>query len=461
MKKLLIVDDEAGSRESLKMVFGRDFHLATATNAAEALQALSEQRFDLVMLDVMMPDKDGVTLLKEAQAIYPDLAFIMISASTNARPIVESIKSGAVDFVIKPFDVQEIRRAVARALETRTLRLRVQALQSEVSRQYPVSGIVGNSPLFAQAMEDTRKAAESDATVLITGESGTGKELIARQLHALSRRSEEPFIAVHGGALPETLIESELFGHEKGAFTGADKRKFGRFDLAGSGTIFLDEVSEMPISTQVKLLRVIQEREFMRIGGTQVIRTNARIIAASNKDLKAEIDEKRFRKDLFYRLNVVPIVVPPLRERPDDIPLLIEYFLQFFKQSMQVETHEFSESTLDRLQAHNWPGNVRELRNLVERLLVLHGRNAVIKPEHLPRELQNGHPVLFAAPHLNGASLEEMVNAYERQLVMQAMREAQGVQTRAAELLGTTRRILKYRMDKLDIVETDAAQHTA
>ncbi|HMP75867.1 MAG TPA: sigma-54 dependent transcriptional regulator [Kiritimatiellia bacterium] len=453
MRKLLIIDDERGSRESLKMVFGREFDITTAENATEGLKALGENRYDLVMLDVMMPDKDGVTVLKEAQELYPELAFIMVSASTNVRPIVESIKFGAVDFVTKPFDVPEIRRVVARALENRALRMQVQVLQTEVARQFPVHGVVGRSPAFVQALEDTRKAAESDATVLILGESGTGKELIARQLHSLSPRHEEPFVAVHCGALPETLMESELFGHEKGAFTGADKRKFGRFDLAGSGTLFFDEVSEMPLTTQVKLLRVLQEREFMRLGGTQVIRTNARVIAASNKDLKAEMAEKRFREDLYYRLNVVPIVVPPLRERPDDIPLLTEYFLQYFKQTMKVQTAEFAPGLIDRLLGYGWPGNVRELRNLVERMLVLHGREAILKPEHLPRDFQGEATAATPPVRLNGFSLEEMVNAYERDLVMQAMREANGVQTRAAELLGTTRRILKYRMDKLNITE--------
>ena len=458
MKRLLIVDDEMGSRESLKSIFSRDFQVATAENAAQALKALGEQRFDLVMLDVMMPDKDGVTLLKEAQELYPELAFIMVSASTNVRPIVESIKFGAVDFVTKPFDVPEIRRVVARALENRALRLQVQVLKSEVAQQFPVHGVVGRSPAFVHALEDTRKAAESDATVLILGESGTGKELIARQLHALSSRNEEPFVAVHCGALPETLMESELFGHEKGAFTGADKRKFGRFDLAGNGTLFFDEVSEMPLTTQVKLLRVLQEREFMRLGGTQVIRTNARIIAASNCDLKKEMAEKRFREDLYYRLNVVPIVVPPLRERSDDILLLSDYFLQFFKQTMKVATTEFAPATIERLQQYEWPGNVRELRNLVERLLVLHGREPVLKPEHLPRDLQPTRETAPATVQLNGASLEEMVNNYERELVRQAMREANGVQTRAAELLGTTRRILKYRMDKLNLVDATVGE---
>ena len=458
MKRLLIVDDEAGSRESLRMIFEKEYHVACADSAKAAHRLLTDQRFDIMLLDVMMPEKDGVTLLKEAQEIYPELACIMVSASTNVKPVVESIKSGAVDFVTKPFDVGEIRRTVTRALETSALRLRVQVLQSEVSRQFPVHGIVGRSPAFLQALEDTQKAAEtSDATVLIHGESGTGKELIARQIHAASARREEPFVAVHCGALPETLMESELFGHEKGAFTGADRRKLGRFDMAGNGTLFFDEVSEMPLTTQVKLLRVLQEREYMRIGGTQVIRTSARIVAATNKDLKKEMEERRFREDLYYRLNVVPILVPPLRERADDIPLLAEYFLQFFKQTMNVRVTDFEPATMDLLQAYPWPGNVRELRNLIERLLVLHGKDARLKPEHLPRDFQHAHaPVSASVPKLNGQSLEDAVNFYERQLVLHALREARGVQTRAAEMLGTTRRILKYRMVKLNIADVAA-----
>ncbi len=453
MKRLLIVDDEAGSRESLRMIFERDYHVAAADSAKAAHKLLSDQRFDVMLLDVMMPDKDGVTLLKEAQEMYPELACIMVSASTSVKPVVESIKSGAVDFVTKPFDVNEIRRTVARALETSALRLRVQVLQSEVSRQFPVHGIVGRSASFLHALEDTQKAAETaDATVLIHGESGTGKELIARQIHAASARRDEPFVAVHCGALPETLMESELFGHEKGAFTGADRRKLGRFDMAGNGTLFFDEVSEMPLATQVKLLRVLQEREYMRVGGTQVIRTTARIVAATNKDLKQEMEEKRFREDLYYRLNVVPILVPPLRERADDIPLLSQYFLQFFKQTMNVAASDFEPETMDLLQAYRWPGNVRELRNLVERLLVLHGREPRLRPEHLPRDFHHAQAPaanLLAKP--NGQSLEDAVNTYERQLVLHALRESHGVQTRAAEILGTTRRILKYRMVKLNI----------
>lgn len=451
MKHVLIVDDEIGSRESLKLVFSRDFRVSQAANAAEALDRLAADKFDLVFLDVIMPDRDGVSLLKDIQNLYPDLPVIMVSASTSVRPVVEAIRSGAYDYVTKPFDVTDVRRLADRAMESTSLKRRVEILETEVSREYPVHGIVGRAPAFRKALDDVRRAAETDSTVLITGESGTGKELIARLLHSLSGRRDEPFVAVHCAAIPESLMESELFGHEKGAFTHAEKRKLGRFDLAGSGTLFFDEVSEMSPSTQVKLLRVLQEREYMRVGGTQVIRTNARIVGATAKNLQAEVAEKRFRDDLFYRLNVVPVKLPPLRDRQEDIPLLAQHFLEYFRQSLHVEATEFSPAAIERMCRYPWPGNVRELRNLVERMLVLHGQDPVIALEVLPDELRHEATVYPAGSRSKPRHLEDAVSEFERQLVEGALREAGGVQTRAAELLGTTRRILKYRMEKLGI----------
>ena len=449
MKHILIVDDELGSRESLKAIFAHDYKVSSASSAAEALKRMSDDKVDLALLDVIMPDKDGLSLLKETQNLYPDVPVIMVSASTSVRPVVEAIRAGAYDYVTKPFDVEDVRRLAERALESSSLRRRVEVLQTEVSREYPVHGIIGKSPALQKAMDDIRRAAHTESTVLITGESGTGKELIARLLHSLNSRREEPFVAVHCAAIPETLMESELFGHEKGAFTHADKRKLGRFDLAGSGTLFFDEVSEMSLATQVKLLRVLQEREYMRVGGTQVIRTNARIVAATARDLRIEVTEKRFRDDLYYRLNVVPVHLPPLRERPEDVPLLIEYFLDFFRENLHSSTRGFSAGALDLLCRYRWPGNVREVRNVIERLLVLHGHSAEILPEHLPDEVRHGTSA--AAPSGRLMPLEDAVNTFERQLVENALHEAGGVQTRAAELLGTTRRILKYRMEKLGI----------
>jgi DNA-binding NtrC family response regulator len=459
MKKILIVDDEVGSRESLKMVFSKDYQVILAESAAVAITMLATQRIDVVLLDVIMPEKDGLTLLKEVQNLYQDIPFIMISASMSLRPVVEAIKAGASDYVTKPFDVAEIRRIVARALENSVLRRKVELLQNDVAREFPVDGMVGQSDLFEKALEDIQRAAKTDATVLICGASGTGKELMARRLHKLSARHEEPFVAVHCAALPESLIESELFGYEKGAFTHAESRHLGRFDLAGAGTLFFDEVSEMSLAIQVKLLRVLQEREYMRIGGTQVIHTEARIIAATTRDLAAEVKARRFRDDLFYRLNVVPVFLPPLRERADDIPALAHYFLQFFKRTMHVEAEDFAPETMDLLVRYAWPGNVRELRNIVERMLVLHGLQRRIGSEALPEEFHSGasvapepeRPAPAEKPSGAGRSLQEIVHAQERELILEALTEAGGVQTRAAERLGTTRRILKYRMDKLNI----------
>jgi len=469
MKRLLVVDDELGSRQSLNAVFGGLYQVQLAENAQQALARLNENRFDLVVLDYMMPDMDGVTLLKEIQARYPDIPFVMVSASSTVRPVVDAMRAGAFDFVTKPFDVQEIRAVVSRALEHSGLKRKVELLQNELDRNFPVNAIIGQSAEMTRVLEIVRRAADSDATVLIQGESGTGKELIARQLHDLSPRRDEPFVPVHCGSLPDSLMESELFGHEKGAFTGADRRKPGRFDMAASGTLFFDEVSEMSPATQVKLLRVLQEKEYMRVGGTQVLRSNARIIAACNKDLMNEVREKRFREDLFYRLNVIPVEVPPLRARRTDIPLLAHYFLSSFRESMNTAVEDFSPEAMELFVAYGWPGNVREMRNVIERALVLHGNQRMLQAEGLPLEFQINPPrfVVVAAPAPEPPpppapapvdeipekikSLADAVRDFERKLVERALREADGVQTRAAELLGTTRRILKYRMDKLNI----------
>lgn len=452
MKRILVVDDEFGPRESLKAVFSIDYEVVTAESAAAAGRVLAEKRIDLVLLDVIMPDQDGLTFLTELRTQQPDIPVIMISAASSVKPVVEAMRQGAYDYVTKPFDVEDITRVVKRALESTTLHKRIETLQDEVSRTFPVAGIVGESKAFRQALAEIEMAAETNATVLIQGESGTGKELAARLLHAMSGRCEEPFVAVHCGALPESLMESEIFGHEKGAFTNANKMKPGRFDLAADGTLFLDELGEMTLATQVKLLRVLQEREFMRVGGTRVIHTNVRIVAATARDLRHEVDEGRFRDDLFYRISVVPVCLPPLRERTADVPLLARHFLDLYAKQLDAHTTDFSPEAMDLMCRYRWPGNVRELRNLVERMLVLHGKKTTIRPEHLPREVQNDSVPRKPAIALgDGQNLQELVNAYERELIEDALSQTGGVQTRAAEHLGTTRRILRYRMEKLSI----------
>jgi DNA-binding NtrC family response regulator len=361
--------------------------------------------------------------------------------------------------------VENIRHLVRRAIETKRLHRQVAVLQTELSAAFPTREIVGRSPAFLAAVAQLTQAAATTATVLIQGESGTGKELAARLLHMHSPRRDEPFVAIHCAALPESLLESELFGHEKGAFTDADRLKPGRFELAGSGTLFFDEIGEMTTATQVKLLRVLQEREFMRVGGTRLIRTNARIVAATARDLRREAAEGRFREDLYYRLNVVQIRLPPLRERRDDIPLLLAHFLDHLGPALNAAARGFSAEALQRLCAYDWPGNVRELRNVVERVLVLHGREPLVSSTCLPEEFDAdsaapANPSAIPAPAVPAPTperqtLEEAVNAYERQLITEAMNQACGVQTRAAASLGTTRRILRYKMEKLGLADAE------
>ena len=447
-RRILVVDDEEGPRLSLRAIFSGRYDVLLAADAEDALRILTAGPVDLALLDVVLPGKDGIALLKDIRNLYPRLPVIMVSASASVRPVVEAMRIGAQDYVAKPFDVEEMLRLAERTIQGGLLHRRVEVLESDVAREFPVGEIVGQAPCFVAALADLRKAAATEATVLVQGESGTGKELAARTLHAFSPRSGEPFVPVHCAALSETLMESELFGHEKGAFTGADRLKPGRFDLAGSGTIFFDEVGEMSVSTQVKLLRVLQEREFMRVGGTQVIRTNARIVAATARDLRSEAAEGKFRRDLFYRLSVVPVRLPPLRERRGDVSLLAGYFLSLCRRSVNAVTEDFAPDAMACMERYQWPGNVRELRNVVERTLVLYGREKHFRPDHLPTDLCAAN---LPAPAARAGSLDELVSAYERGIIEDALNRAGGVQTRAAEMLGTTRRILGYRIRQLGI----------
>jgi DNA-binding NtrC family response regulator len=452
-QKILVVDDELGPRESLKAIFGLEYDVILSENGDQAMSVLSAESVDLVLMDVMMPGRNGLEFLKDIQNLYPEMPVVMISASTSVRPVVEAMRVGASDYVSKPFDVEDILHIARRALENTRLHRRVEVLESEVAREFPVAGMVGESEAFKHAMHDVGMAAETDATVLIGGESGTGKELAARLLHTLSPRKDEPFVAVHCAALPETLLESELFGHEKGAFTGANKLKPGRVVQAGCGSLFFDEIGELEPSMQVKLLRVVQEREFMRVGGTRVIKTNARIVTAIARDLREEVKAGRFRDDLFYRLSVVPVQLPSLKKRVGDIPLLVNHFLAVFRESMGCKDTVIAPAAMDLLCRYEWPGNIRELRNIIERMLVLHRKKPTILPEHLPEEFhpEGTAPLAVTAPADINGTLLDTVNGFERQLIERALIETNGVQTKAANKLGTTRRILRYRMEKLDI----------
>ncbi|SFM65987.1 sigma-54-dependent transcriptional regulator [Thermodesulforhabdus norvegica] len=390
---VLVVDDEKNWLIVLEEILEDEgYEVLTADNAREALQIAMNNDVDVVVTDMKMPEIDGITFLDRLHRAKPDVPIIMMTAYGTVEKAVEAMKKGAFDYICKPFTNEEFLVVVSKALEHFRLVSAKKELQREVEERYRFSNIVGKSPVMKKLFDTIEKIAPSKATVLITGESGTGKELIARAIHYHSPRRDKPFVSVNCGALPETLLESELFGHEKGAFTGAVQRRKGRFELAHEGTLFLDEISEMSPHLQVKLLRVLQEMEFERVGGMETIRVDVRVIAASNRDLKAEMEEGRFRQDLFYRLNVVHIHVPPLRERKEDIPLLIQHFLTKYAGELgkrsPVRVHP---EAMRCLMDYHWPGNVRELENVIERALIL-ATGEEITLRDLPDEVRNPEP---------------------------------------------------------------------
>lgn len=371
MKNLLIVDDERGSRESLRAIFQSAYSVIVAASAAEAEAVLMKTKVDLILLDVIMPEKDGIAFLQEALTRYPGIPIIMVSASTSVRPVVEAMRKGAFDFVTKPFDIEEIRHLVARAIESHAMSRHVENLQVQIEEEFPVNGIVARSSAFQSTLEDARKAADTEANVILTGENGTGKELLARLIHALSGRTREPFVPVHCGALPESLMESELFGHEKGSFTGADRQRIGKLEQAGTGTLFFDEVGDMDVDLQAKLLRVLQEKEFERVGGAEPIVFEGRVICATHRDLQLMTTAKEFREDLLYRIAVSEVNLPPLRERKGDIKLLIRHFLSKIGTELHKRVESIDGAAMLRLEQYEWPGNVRELENVLARAVAL------------------------------------------------------------------------------------------
>jgi two-component system response regulator HydG len=385
--RLLVVDDEFSMRDSLEQWFRRDgYRTATAGDATEALQKLQEATFDVVLLDIKLPGVDGLELQRRLHALDPDLVVIMITAYASVDTAVQALKEGAFDYVTKPVDPDELSRLVRRAVEKRLLAKENQRLRRKVEQLAMPGEIVGMSAPILEVLEMVRSVADTDATVLIRGESGTGKELVARAIHANSRRRYFPIVAVNCGAIPETLIESELFGHEKGAFTGAQYRRKGKLEMADGGTLFLDEIGTISLQTQVDLLRVLETKEFTRVGGNKPVHVEFRVISATNQNLEKMVEEGRFREDLYYRLNVFTIILPPLRERPEDVPLLARHFLEKFAQQMNKPFTEFDARALDLLVRHPWRGNVRELANAVERAVVV-GKPPRVLPEDLPVQL--------------------------------------------------------------------------
>jgi DNA-binding NtrC family response regulator len=440
--RILVVDDEYSVRDSLKSWFRKDGHeVAAAANAGEALQLLDEQKFDVAIVDIKMPDMDGVELQEHFQQIDPQLAVIMITAFASVDTAVRTLKQGAFDYVSKPIDPDELSHLVRRALEHRRLKEENQQLRGTIDQFVADDSIIGASPPMRKVMELAEHVAKTDATVLIRGESGTGKELIARAIHANSRRRYAPIIPVNCGGLPETLLETELFGHEKGAFTGAQFRRKGRLEMADGGTLFLDEVGSVGIKMQVDLLRVLESKEFARVGGMKPIKVDFRVICATNENLEKAVEDGRFREDFYYRINVFTIEAPPLRARRSDIPLLAQHLFERFARQMDTRITGISPAAMAVLEAYDWPGNVRELSNAIERAMVV-GKGPTIKPEDLPlRNRVRSEPA--GAPD----SLAEL----EKRHIAAVLGRTDWNITRAAELLGVDRATVYNKVKRYGI----------
>jgi DNA-binding NtrC family response regulator len=449
MRKILIVDDEMGVRDSLRMIFKKDYQVTAVGSCTEAWEKVQSEEPDLIFLDIIMPGKDGMEMLKEIHQIQPLTPVVMLTATKTVKTAVDAMKLGAYDYITKPFDIEELRLIVQKALESRDLKSENRRLQGEVEEKYRFDNIIGKSKEMREIYSTIRQIAEKNSTVLIHGESGTGKELVARAIHYNSLRKAKPFVAVNCAAIPETLIESELFGHEKGAFTDAQSRRAGHFELAHQGTLFLDEVSELSLPTQAKILRALQEREFSRVGGGKTISVDVRLISATNKNLEELMSRGTFRSDLFFRINVVPLTIPPLRQRKEDILLLMQHFLD---KHAGPGKRRVSPEAMDILMAYEWPGNVRELENVIERIVVLTNVE-VIGPGELPPNLKTTSRVeIIKQEVLNGRiSFDDAERDFEKDIIIEALKKSNYVQTKAAELLGISRRILKYKMDKYGI----------
>jgi two-component system response regulator PilR (NtrC family) len=455
--RILVVDDELSMREFLSILLEREgYDVTVASSAEEALRMMESALFDLVLSDVNMPGLSGIELLARIKEKSPETAVLMLTAFSTADQAVEAMKLGAYDYIFKPFKNEEIKQLIKNALEKQGLKRENILLKKDASERDSFCGIIGKSRKMRELFDMIRKVAASQSSVLILGESGTGKELAARSIHTCSPRKSKPFVAVNCGAIPENLIESELFGHKKGSFTGAVSDRPGLFEQAEGGTLFLDEIGELPLLMQTKLLRVLQEREFKRVGDAQTRKADVRIISASNRDLESQVKDGTFREDLFYRLNVVQLVMPPLRERIEDIPLLMEYFCRKFQASGQAAPATITPGALRALMNHPFPGNIRELENCIERSLILDP--AVISESSLPQQLLvNRMPCLTADCNIpeSGMMLEPLLEDLEKQYLLKALEKTGGAKKKAGELLGMSFRSFRYRLAKFGLDSGD------
>ncbi len=435
---VLIVDDEKGVRQSFKMVLKDKYDVLLAETGGQAMDVFTKTSVDLILLDILLPDIDGIALLEKFKKIDPTTEIIMVTAVKEIQTAVKAIKLGAYEYILKPFQVDDVLVLIDRALEKRRLVNEVTYLRHELERQHPFEKMIGEDRKMREIYELISIICQNDGTVLIQGESGTGKELVARAIHNRSPRKNQPFVVMNCAAIPASLMESEVFGYNQGAFTGATRTTLGKLEIANSGTVFLDDIDSLDINMQSKLLRVIQEKEFERLGSSKVIKIDVRFVAASNKDLKELISEEKFREDLFYRLNVFPITLPPLRKRKSDIPLLLDHFLTSFSKKTGKPPKKFSQNAIDTLMRYDWPGNVRELENLVERLSTISK-----KPVINAQDLSTSH---IAIDEIKGMTLKDAVNAFERHYIMETLESVNGNRNRAAEILKVHRNTLLRKM---------------
>jgi two-component system response regulator PilR (NtrC family) len=450
--KILVADDEQSMREFLDIMLKKEgYKVSLASNGEEVAKLVENDLFDLVLLDIRMPKLDGIAALKKIKASAPETIVIMITAYASADTAIKAMKEGAYDYITKPFKVEEIKLIIKNALEKKNLQKENVLLKQAVRDRFHFGNIIGQSPKMVALYDLLEKVSPTKTNILITGESGTGKELVAKAIHYNSPRKEKPFVTLNCGAIPESLIESELFGHMKGAFTDAIATKKGLFEVADEGTIFLDEISELPLLMQVKLLRVLQDKEFKRVGGTEDIRVDVRIVAATNKELEEAVKEKRFRDDLFYRLNVIQIKLPPLRDRREDIQTLADHFLKKYSQELNKNILKISPEALQILLNYEYPGNVRELQNIIERAVALesspdltaHNLSSYLSEQPLLRK----GPIDIEIPN-EGIDLEKMVEDLERTLLLKALDRTKGIKKKAAELLHINFRSMRYRLEK-------------
>ena len=453
--RVLVVDDEKSMRDLLSITLEKEgYDVLTAAGGEAAIEALRRDATDAVITDLRMPKVDGLQVLRAAKEISPDVAVIVITAVASTETAVEAMKLGAYDYITKPFKLDEVSLIVRNALERKRLRDENLYLRKQLETQHRFENIIGKSGRILEVFDTIRKISDSPSTAMITGESGTGKELVARAIHFNSLRRDKPFVSVNCGAIPEGLMESELFGHVRGAFTGAVSNKIGLFSAGEGGTLFLDEITEIPPLLQVKLLRAIQTREIRRVGDTKDMKTDVRLIAASNRNLEDAVRDGILREDLYYRLNVIPIQLPPLRERREDIPLLVAHFLQKFGKDLGKEARGVAPEAMIVLERYHWPGNIRELENVLERAIVL-GAGDVLGIESLPETLRRERPVKgMEAVELpeDGLDLEATLDTIERGYLQRALDRTGGVQTKAAELLKMTFRQFRYKLQKHSLV---------